>query len=927
MQKHPYRALLIWVIIVIALVNIYPTVGWMLLSYSDGAQEERLEKWTAEDDARAAEKPGPISDFFFALKRWSQFDRDKVINLGLDLQGGIHMVMRLDYHDLDPETLQQYRDDGFSDAELQAQVQETVLQQVRRRVNDFEAKEPIIQTLGDDKIQIQLPGEKDIERARRLITMAAVLNFHIVAGMDETVVAFNDIKKAFPEQFTPFINRPAPDEPFFSVRSEHYDRVKRILKKAYEQDVIPEGKRIAFSQPPKPFDEQQEYILYLVDDEPIASGDGLQSSYALPDDSNPPYWQILFSFNATAGDQFGQVTEANMGRPMAIVVDDVVISAPTIRGRITTSGQITGSFEGAEARDLAIALNSGSMKVPVHEEFTRVVGPTLGAEAVRAGVVSALTGIALVGVFMLFYYMGAGIIALAALALNAIFIVAAMAYFDMTLTLPGIAGLILTIGMAVDANVLIFERIREELNLGHSLLSSIESGFARATVTILDANVTTLIAAAVLMQFGTGPIEGFAVTLSIGVISSVFTALVISRALMDFAVGRGLIKELKMLSVIHLIKFLLKSIGLGSMAGEKDTKIPFLQARFVSTVLSVILIAAGLTIFGLRGKENLGVDFTQGTNLILSLDAETEIPAGDVRAALVSKGFVSPVVQKMDALETEQSNQFIIRVSEVSDVALAPREAPGAEEAAEEAAGEEPAVVTVSDRIKLACARLTASGAVDGVGILDEETVGPAVGKQLSLDAMKALLFALVFIVVYLWLRFELRFAVAAVIALVHDILITIGVFALLQKQLTMPIVAALLTIIGYSLNDTIVVFDRIREDMGVYRGKGYKFIDILNMSINSTLSRTLLTSVTTLFVVGVLFTFGGRALGDFALALILGVIVGTYSSIFIASPVVYVWQRLQGRHVEPTDTGAGKGKKKNGKKGKGPKKNAQATA
>ena len=965
MKKHPYRTVLIWAAIVVALINIYPTIGWMTLEEDQewlalpeaeqaeqaprpGTRQARLEKWKEEDIALAREQPGPFGKMWHQVKRWAEFDRTKVINLGLDLQGGIHMVLSFDWQELPEERIQEYRDDmGYDESEIQQEVQDIVLQQIRRRIHDFEAKEPVIQALGDDMIQVQLPGEKDTDRARRLITKTALLNFHIVSGVDESAPVFLDIQKAFPEDFAPpFIERPQYRGAQIIVPAQYYDHVREVIQRAQREGVVPEGKTIAFSAPPKPWEEDQDYELYLMDAEPIASGEGLSSATAIPDQTNPPYWEILFSFNAVAGAQFAEVTEANIGNPMAIVLDGVVVSAPVIQDRIPGRGRITGSFDGPQARDLAIALNSGSMVVPIEEEFTRVVGASLGADSVRRGVTSALVGIALVSLFMVAYYHLVGVIALAGLVLDALFVVAAMAYFGMTLTLPGIAGLILTVGMAVDANVLIFERIREELKLGHSLASSVENGFTRATVTILDANVTTLIAAAVLFQFGTGPIEGFAVTLSIGVCASVFVALVACRAMADWMVERHVLKQVTMLSIIR-----------------SETKIPFLSGRTVAAVVSAAVIILGLVVFGMRGKENLGVDFTQGTNILLAIQSEEYVEVGDLREALGEAGFESPVIQRSAEGVSEGENQFLIRVAEVNELQqqlgakpaeeeaapaaaetpqdqggdaapeAAPSEAPAQDgasaetqpaegepedggAAAQEAGGGDTAMTTVAGRIQQALAPFSASGAAQDVRVLDEQTVGPAVGQQLAFDALKAIFWALVFIVVYLTLRFELKFAAGAVVALTHDVLVTVGVFALLGRQLTMPVVAALLTIIGYSLNDTIVVFDRIRENLATHRGKGYKFVDILNMAINDTLSRTLLTSLTTLFVVVVLYTFGGDAINDFALALILGVIVGTYSSVFIASPVVYLWQRVQGKHVQPGDTG--KAGEKGAKKGRG---------
>lgn len=895
MSKHLYRTLLIWAIITVALVNVYPTLGWMLLS--EEGRQARLEQWQQEDDELALRRLGYFEESLVGVRRWLQFDRDRVINLGLDLQGGIHMVIGFDINDLSADTLHEYREvRRYSDTDIEREIQQIVLQQITRRINEFEAKEPIVQALGTNQIQVQLPGERDLQRAKNLITRTALMNFHIVAGVDEARQTFEAIRNAFPEEFLPFVKTSSLRSDVLTVAPENYERVRRVIDRAYTAGVIPEGKRVVFSQQPKPYDRVQDYQLYVIDSRPIASGAGLTSASAISDPNNPPYWQILFTFGPAAAADFADATGDNIGNAMAIVLDGVVVSAPTIRDRISGGrGQITGSFEDYEANDLAIALNSGSMVVPVREEFTRTVSASLGAETVRRGVISSVIGITLVALFMLVYYMGAGVVAFICLVLNAVLVIAAMAYFGMTLTLPGIAGLILTVGMAVDANVLIYERIREELKLGHTLMASVDNGFRRATITILDANITTLIAAAVLMQFGTGPIEGFAVTLSIGVCASVFTALVVARALFDFGVERHLMKKLNMLSIIR-----------------EKTSIPFLNVRKLTFCVSVIVIVVGMGMFGMRGMENFGVDFQQGTNLLLRVVHDDTVPVSEIRAALAGAGFDNPVVQETGDDQGAARNSFVVRVGDVTrdeDALSAAEEVVGEDEhgntivlaAAPESDDDDepPLMLTVAERIQAALAPLSGDGTSASIVIEDEQTVGPAVGAQLRWDALNAIFWALVFIIVYLWIRFEIRFAVGAVAALVHDLLVTIGIFSLLGRQISMPMIAALLTIIGYSLNDTIVVFDRVREDMQLFRGKGVKMIDILNGAVNATLSRTLLTSLTTLFVVVVLFVFGGDAINDFALVLIIGVLVGTYSSIFVASPVVYLLQRKRGEIVQ----------------------------
>jgi len=476
---------------------------------------------------------------------------------------------------------------------------------------------------------------------------------------------------------------------------------------------------------------------------------------------------------------------------------------------------------------------------------------------------------------MIFYYRIAGIIANIGLVMNAILILASMAYFDMTLTLPGIAGLILTIGMAVDANVLIYERMREELKRGHSVQASIQAGFSRAASAILDSNITTLIAAVVLLQFGTGPIKGFAITLSIGVVWSVFSALVVCQAAFDYGHGKGQIKQLRMM---HILK-------------ESGTSIRFMEMGIPATIGSGIFIVLGLAVFAYRGADNLGVDFTRGTNMTIAIQSDSRVTADDIRTSLSGSGFESPIVQEMGAGQGNAANQFNLRVRDVAE-----DQESGAQKEDVKASS------TVDQRIKKACAALAGAKGESGIQILSEQTVGPAVGRQLSIDAAKSLFWALVFVLVYLTPRFELKYAVAAVIATFHDVLFTVAAFALLGKKIDMNIIAALLTIVGYSLNDTIVIFDRIREDMRLYRGKGYTIWEIMNMAINLTLARTILTSLTVLFVLFVLWQFGGPAISDFGLALFIGCIAGCYSTVAIATPIVYFWQKMQGR-LDPSET------------------------
>ncbi|MGA1195871.1 MAG: protein translocase subunit SecF, partial [Candidatus Latescibacterota bacterium] len=480
----------------------------------------------------------------------------------------------------------------------------------------------------------------------------------------------------------------------------------------------------------------------------------------------------------------------------------------------------------------------------------RTVGPSLGRDSIAQGKNAALIGLAIVVVFMIIYYGFSGFVADIALVLNLVFVMAILAAFQGTLTLPGIAGIILTIGMAVDANVLILERIREELRSGKTARAAIENGYGRAILTIVDANVTTIITAIVLYQYGTGPIKGFALTLMVGILSSMFTSIFITRTIYDFITSRQTSP----------------SIGIGKMRVFGDTHIDFLKLRKGAFIGSLIIILIGLGSTIVKGGYNLGIDFAGGT--LLELHFKPAVPVGDIRSALsnVQVGDQVLDLQSSEIKEFGSPNDILIRVQE-------------------EAQG-----TTVADAIKNTLKTKFASQIENESDWLRrQEAVGPKIGEELKSNAVYAVLVSMILIIISVWWRFrQIEFGVAAVIALFHDVMITMGVFSLVDHEISLAVVAALLTIVGYSLNDTIVVYDRIREDLKLYRRD--TFSDIINRSINECLNRTVLTSTTTLLVVVSLMTLGGEVIYDFAFALLIGVGVGTYSSAFIAAPIVVEW-------------------------------------
>ena len=493
---------------------------------------------------------------------------------------------------------------------------------------------------------------------------------------------------------------------------------------------------------------------------------------------------------------------------------------------------------------------AGALPADVQIVEDRTVGPSLGRDSIEQGKNAALIGLVIVIIFMVIYYGFSGLVADLALVLNLVFVMAILAAFQGTLTLPGIAGIILTIGMAVDANVLILERIREELRAEKTLRVAIENGYARAVQTIVDANVTTIITAIVLYQYGTGPIKGFALTLIIGIISSMFTAIFVTRTVYDTIVSRQVNPRL----------------NIGRLRVFGDTNLDFLSVRRGAFIFSAVLILIGLGSTVTKGGYNLGIDFAGGTLLELHFDPPASV--GDIRQSLgdVRVGDQSMDLRNSEIKEFGSVNDILIRVEE-------------------EAEG-----TAIADAIKTRLKSDFSGNIRDATEWLRrQEAVGPKIGEELKTNAVYAILVSMILIIIYVWWRFrQIEFGIAAVIALFHDVMITMGIFSVLNWEISLAIVAALLTIVGYSLNDTIVVYDRIREDIKLYRRD--TFSTVINRAINECLNRTVLTSGTTMLVVLSLIFLGGEVIRDFACALLIGVIVGTYSSAFVASPIVVEW-------------------------------------
>jgi SecD/SecF fusion protein len=552
--------------------------------------------------------------------------------------------------------------------------------------------------------------------------------------------------------------------------------------------------------------------------------------------------EIHFTLDAQGTERFGEITRENVHQRLAIVLDGELYSAPVIQTPIETgSGQITGQFDNKEAFELANVLEN-PLRAPLHIIQSREVDPTLGKDSIRSGINAAIYGTLAVSAFMLIYYLAAGMVANIALIANIIILLGVMCSIGTTLTLPGIAGIVLTVGMAVDANVLIYERIREETAKGKSLRGAIAAGYARAFTVIFDSHVTTLISSVILMYMGTGSIKGFGVALTIGVAASLFTALVVTRLIFDFLVDRGWLKSLPM---FHLIR---------------ATKLDFMKLAKPAFVTSWLLIAIGLAYGWHRGKSAFGVDFLGGDTTIFAFTKKAD--EATVRSALTKAGIKDPLIQYQKDLLTRTET---LRVDSATDTGNT--------------------VVSV----------VTNLPAADFTKRLQDH-IGATVGQEIQKSAVIAGLLSLFGILIYVAIRYEFSFAVGAVLAIVHDVPMTIGWYFLSGREFNATTVAAILTIIGFSTNDTIVIFDRIREDLKL--GARGTFREVINQAINQTLSRTIITSGTVFLATLSLYIFGGGAINDFAFTFLVGIITGTYSSIYIASTLVLWWHKGQRPHI-----------------------------
>ncbi|MEM6321346.1 MAG: protein translocase subunit SecDF [Bacteroidota bacterium] len=806
---------------------------------------------------------------------------------------------------------------------------------LKDRIDEFGVAQPNVNLdAARDMILVELPGVDNPERARNFLQATAKLEFwHTVRVDDRIINAFTQINERLKREaagedvdaeipttrqetrveytrdslgnitdstetivevpIAPSLN----EGPLFNIftpnginqgqlsnsyavmgtaKKNNRKAILQILSRPEFKPLFPPDLSFRWSQDPvQDFNTGEmtdQYELYGLkvrrgSDKAPLEGDVVTDAQATPDPTTGDM-QVSLRMNTKGAKTWGKMTTEAFNdsrRQVAVVLDSQVVSAPSVNGAILGgSTSITGNFTVTEANDLASILQIG--KLPAKTEIIQeaVVGPSLGADNINRGISSLIIGFLLVLAFMIFYYAKGGLVSIIALLMNLFFIFGTLASLGTVLTLPGLAGILLTIGMAVDANVIIYERIREELREGKTTLMAIADGFKHSYSAIVDANVTTLLTAAVLAYFGLGPIKGFAVVLIIGVLSSLFTAVLFGRLLIDWwTKDKG--NDMSFWTGMSKNAF-------------ADLNIDWLGKRKVAYAISGTIIAAGLvSIFFVRGFD-LGVDFRGGYSYNIEFDPSANVEAQAIRDALTEPFGATPVVKSVSG-----ENTFNVVTSFKVDETT--------EEAADEVMAALHQGVNSLPGVDVSLDKFKLPGS-SGTHVNASTKIGPTIADDIFKDSLFAGVLALLLIFFYIFVRFsKWQYSLGAVAALFHDTLVVLSIFSIFHgvlgfaMEIDQPFIAAILTVIGYSINDTVVVFDRIREYMNAYTNKNKQ--EVVNMAINSTVSRTVITSLTTLFMVLMLFIFGAGSIKGFAFALLIGVLVGTYSSIFIATPIM----------------------------------------
>ena len=727
------------------------------------------------------------------------------IRLGLDLNGGVEFVLHL------VPDVSYLTDQGYTISEAKSklknnfnQYRDKAMEALRKRLESRNIFETEITPFANSGLSLKAPivSKDEKENLQKLITSGSKLEFRLVHKNSHMLL------------------QDSTQLPL------GYEILKEVTSK--------NSKKISPS--------------YVVARQAVLTGRAIEQAYV----SKNQYGalSIALKFTTAGAQQFAKITGENIGSQLAIILDGKLYCAPTIQGAIAGGqAEITGSFSSEEASNIADALSSGSFPFTIEVAAVYDTAPTLGADNVTNGIRAGLAALALLAIFMIVYYKFAGVIAVFALSLNVVLILGAMAAFNATLTMPGIAGIILTLGMAVDANVLVFERMREEIDKNKPTLTVISQGFQRAYSSVLDGNLTTLAVAMILAWYGTGAIKGFAVSLSIGILSSLFTALFVSRICFDYLIKYK--PDIK----FNMLRFFSKS------------SIPFLKQSKVAIIISIVLIIASLILFYVKGNNMLSVDFTGGT--LISCNYDKYVPVSKLEDVLMKNKINGKITYKSNASQKDNKKfEVLLQKGYQKKIQV----------------GQESIENKIINILNKQYPELAASSG-------QSTTVGGMVGVEMTKNAIISIILAFIGMIIYVAIRYEFIYALTGILALVHDVIISLGIFILLGREMSLPVVAGLLTIIGYSINDTIVIFDRIREEHNLH--PNLPLTEIIDDSLNKTLSRTLLTSLTTFIVVIVMFFLGGIAINDFMLIIGLGIIIGSYSSLYIASPFVVAFHNV----------------------------------
>ncbi len=798
--------------------------------------------------------------------------------LGLDLQGGVQLIY-----------------EGQPTAQQPTVTQEALdrsLDIMRDRVDAFGVSEPELLLAGENQIEVNLPGEEDAERAAQQVGSTAQLFFYDweASILDENCQTDPDENASAKQPVTGFYNAvkrasrcdPQADGNNNSADAPRFYAFNKVSKQPYNdgqpsesreaalEDLtpeqrenaevleVPEGILVVRDEKPSP-DAADPDRFWVIEDNPALSGTDIKNPEQNFDDAREPI--VTFDFTDKGRDAFQRITQniaergldnalpgdnpINGSQHFAIVLDDELVSAPYINYQEnpqgidgSTGAQISGSFTISSAQDLARILEIGALPIRLELVSRSQVSATLGQQALDQGLVAGLAGFAIVALFLITFYRVLGVIAVLAMAIYGLYFFALVKLIPIVLTLPGIAGLILTLGVAADANIVIFERVKEEMRGGRSVAQAISAGYKKGLTAIMDANIVTVLVAFILFVLATAGVRGFALTLAVGVILSLFTAVLATQAMLYALRGTALLRS---------------RAALGAR-DPKPIKFDFMgrsKAFFAVSGTILLICALAIAINGL----NFGIDFEGGTRITAALERSASVD--QVRDALAPVGLADAEIQTIDNPELGQN------VVQISAEELAPAQVDQVENALQQEFGfaDDPST----------------------------ESIGASFGQSVAQSAIYAIIASLIVVSIYITLRFQWKFAVPVLIALMHDLLITGGVYALVGREVTASTVAALLTILGFSLYDTIVVFDRIREN--IPRMPNAAFSQIYNRSMSEVIVRSLATSFCAGLPILALLLFGGETLQDFAFALLIGTLSGTYSSVFIAGPVLTYWK------------------------------------